>query len=491
MAERKKNILFILTDQQRMDSIGAYGAEVARTPVCDRLAASGTIFTQAYTPCTVCSPARASVFSGLYPFQHGVVRNSANFRLDVPNLAASLHTAGYRMGYSGKWHIDDVYGPTHFGFEAKDWLGYSHPAGDLYMRSFRGSCKYPINHYAEYLKDRGLDIPSLEKVVYYPANPNFEIYARQTGPVEASFEHYVAEESLDLIETFARRANLDERPFFMWVNYWGPHDPYILPEPFFSMFTKDDVTLSPSLQETWVNKPWVQQRMSSHYWGTDVLDDETWKEAVAKYAGYCALLDWETGRILAKLEELGILDETIIIYTTDHGSMVGHHKLIDKGPYPYDDIQRIPLIISGPGIQEGQVRDDFVYLHDLTPTILEWAGADSFPCSNAQSLMPLLAGSEPISVRDDVYMVRHHHPFPCEQRFLRTRQYKYAFNALDIDEFYDLELDPDEMVNRIDEPAYVDIIQECQDRMWHHIRELHDPIAGNFHTFAAKRKLDH
>ena len=488
MAKRKKNILLILTDQQRMDSIGAYGAELAETPVLDNLASRGTRFTQAFTPVTVCSPARASVFTGLYPFQHGVIRNSADLRLDVPNIAKPLINAGYRLGFAGKWHIDDVYGPTHFGFEANDWLGYSHPAGDLYMRSFRRSCKYPVNHYLEYLKAQGYETPSLEDVVYFPANPNFEIYARQAGPVEASFEHYVTEETLDLIESFAHRAEQDERPFFMWANFWGPHDPFILPEPFFSMFSPDDVTLSPSLEENWQDKPWIQKRMSTHFWGTSELDEDTWKQAVAKYAGYCALLDWETGRIVAKLEELGILEDTIIVYTTDHGSMVGHHQLIDKGPYPYDDIQHIPMIISGPDIQD-QVRDEFVYLHDLTPTVLEWAGAVQFPCSNAESLVPLLSGGTPETVRDDVYMARHHHPFPYEQRFVRTKRYKYAFNAVDIDELYDLEVDPDEMVNRINDPDYAEILKDMQQRMWNHIRDLRDPIAGSFNTFAVKRRF--
>jgi arylsulfatase A-like enzyme len=210
---------------------------------------------------------------------------------------------------------------------------------------------------------------------------------------------------------------------------------------------------------------------------------------VAKYAGYCALLDWETGRIVTKLDELGVLDDTIIVYTTDHGSMVGHHKLVDKGPYPYDDIQRIPMIAKGPGIEEGQVCDEFVYLHDLTPTILEWAGADQFPCSNAQSLGPILAGNAPVNHRDDVFMARHHHPIFCEQRFLRTRRYKYAYNALDIDELYDLDIDPDEMVNRINDPEYADILAELQQRMWNHMLELRDPMAGAFNMFAANRRL--
>lgn len=218
------------------------------------------------------------------------------------------------------------------------------------------------------------------------------------------------------------------------------------------------------------------------------MDEGIWREAVAKYAGYCAYLDWETGRIIAKLEELGILDETTIVYTSDHGSMVGHHKLIDKGPYPYDGIQRIPLIVSGPGISEGAVCDEFVYLHDLTPTFLDLAGADAFPCSNAQSLVPALSGGKLGEHREDVYMVRHHHPFPYEQRWLRTSRYKYAFNAFDIDELYDLEQDPDEMVNLIDDPSYASVKAELVERMWQHIIDLRDPIAYPFSVCAMRRR---
>lgn len=487
MPSQRKNVVFILTDQQRMDSIGAYGAELANTPTLDRLGQRGVRFSQAYTPCTVCSPARASFFSGVYPHQHNVTRNSGVFRLDLPNLAKALIGAGYRLGYTGKWHIDDTYGPTHFGFHANDWLGYSHPAGGIYMRSFARSCKYPVNHYLEYLKEQGLALPALEETVYFPANENFEIYARQTGLVEASFEHYVADEAIDLITRSTKRQGSDDQPFFVWANFWGPHDPYILPEPFFSMFTADDVTLSPSMAENWESKPWIQKMMSTHYWGIEGMDQRIWREAVAKYAGYCAFLDWETGRILDRLKELGILEDTIIVYSSDHGSMVGHHKLIDKGPYPYDDIQRIPLIVAGPDISKGRVCDEFVYLHDLTLTILEWAGVEPFPCSNAQSLVPLLTGVKSEQPRDDVYMTRHHHPFPYEQRWVRTRRFKYAFNGSDIDELYDLGADPDELVNLIDDPTYAGVKAEMIERMWGHIGELEDPIAPWFNVWARRR----
>jgi arylsulfatase A-like enzyme len=355
------------------------------------------------------------------------------------------------------------------------------------MRSFRDSRRYPVNHYLEHLAERGLSVPELEEAIYFPAIDTFDIYGRQTGPVDASYEHYVADVAIDLLERFVTRARSDGRPFFLWVNYWGPHVPYILPEPYFSMFSPDDVALSPTLSENWIGKPRIQKRMSTHNWGTSELDEGVWREVMAKYAGYCALLDWQTGRILAKLEELGGLDDTTVVYTTDHGSMAGHHRLVDKGPYPYDDIQRIPLIVAGPGVEPGHTVDEFVYLHDLTPTVLEWAGAEAFACSNAQSVVPTLSGGVLVQPRDDVYMVRHHHPFPNEQRFLRTSRIKYAFNALDVDELYDLQADPDEMINCIDDPGYQNVLEEMIQRMWQHIGELGDPIAHSFNVLARRR----
>ena len=164
--------------------------------------------------------------------------------------------------------------------------------------------------------------------------------------------------------------------------------------------------------------------------------------------------------------------------------MVGHHRLIDKGPEPYDDIQRIPLIVAGPDIVRNAVSDEFVYLHDLTTTVLDWAGAprstQDIPGANTQSLAPVMAGGSLTHARDDVYMTRHHHPFLYEQRFLRTRRCKYAFNSFDIDELYDLETDPDEMVNRIDDPDYAAAREEMVARMRMHIVAQNDPILACF-----------
>jgi arylsulfatase A-like enzyme len=482
-ATSQPNILLIVTDQQRVDSLGCYGGALAQTPVADALAARGVRFTQCYTPSSVCSPARASLFTGLYAHQHGVKANSDPLDRSLPNLASALLPAGYRLGYAGKWHIDDLYGPTHFGFDAKDWLGYAHPAGGVYMRSFRGSWKQPANHYVEYLWDRGLDIPTLDEILYRPSSQaSFEIYARQSGPVEANYEHYVAEESIDLVRRFARYGQQDGKPFFIWANFWGPHNPYILPEPYFSMFDPAAIELSPSMREDFVGKPYIQRAMSYQYQGVGLFDDDTWRQMIAKYAGYCALIDFEIGRMVDSLAEAGVLENTLVVLTADHGSMVGHHRMIDKGPHPYDDIQRIPLLIAGPSVAAGQVCDEFTYLHDLTPTILDWAGATPVAGANVQSLVPVLQGGTLATARDDIYMTRHEHPYLYEQRFVRTARYKYAFNSFDIDELYDLARDPDEMENRFDDPTYAPVRAEMIERMRRHIERQRDPIRPCFNT---------
>ena len=129
-----------------------------------------------------------------------------------------------------------------------------------------------------------------------------------------------------------------------------------------------------------------------------------------------------------------------------------------------------------------------VPVHDLTPTHLDWAGAEPFACSNAQSLTPVLRGETLPAPRADVYMTRHHHPFAYEQRWLRTDRFKLAFNAFDVDELYDLASDPDEMVNLIDDPGYADVLPELVDRMWAHMVELKDPLAGCFSVCRRRRR---
>ena len=154
--------------------------------------------------------------------------------------------------------------------------------------------------------------------------------------------------------------------------------------------------------------------------------------------------------------------------------------------YPYDDIQRIPLIAAGPGISPGLVCDEFVYLHDLTPTILHWAGADRFPCSNAQNLEPCMQGKPLERSRDDVYMARYQHPYPYEQRWVRTRRYKYGFNAFDTDELYYLEGDPHEMINVIDDPDYAEVKADMIERMHAHMTELEDPLIQCFNVWSGR-----
>lgn len=462
------NILFLMTDQHRVDTLGAYGATAGRTPALDALAAGGTRFDRWYTPTAICTPARVSLLTGQAPFRHRVLANherNVGYLEDVPRSAftfsQALTEAGYNCGLIGKWHAGHLRPAADFGFDGPDLPGWHNPIDHEEYVAYLAANDLPP--YAISDRIRGV-LPN--------GGPGNLLAARLHQPVEATFEYFLAERTIGLLEQYADEYRSGARPFFLALNFYGPHLPYILPNEYFDLVDPSEVELPASIAETFEGKPPVQANYSAH-WTFDTMPLEVSRKLIAIYHGYVALIDDQIARVMAALDRLGLTDSTTVFFTSDHGEFTGSHRLHDKGPAMYEDIYRTAGIIRMPGGAPGQVRDEFVSLVDCTATILEIAGLDAAPATDSRSLVPLVAGAE-VEWDEDIVCEFHGHHFPYPQRMLRTDRYKLVVNPDSVNELYDLEVDPDEMANRYLDPAYVEVRARLMRRLYRRLVERGD-----------------
>jgi len=463
MQRERLNILFIMSDQQRYDSLSCVGRSICKTPFLDELASRGVRFDNAYSVCALCSPARASMLTGLYPHNHRMTRNNdwpdpQEVVRDLPGhiglISQYLIEAGYNCGYSGKWHCGHKKVPSTYGFVGMDVPDYGNP--------------YKTREYTLYISSRGLERPRI-------------ISSERKGPVEvgtlsesaeACEPHFVAEFAIGLMEKFGREWERDGKPFMLFVSFWGPHHPYLVPEPYASMYNPEDIELWPNFHDKLVDKPYVQKRFLET-WGEP--DEEIWRKAIAKYWGFCTFIDAEVGRLLNALREMNLENDTAVIFSTDHGDMTGSHGgFWDKGPFMYEETYHIPMIIYWPGKSSGGRKcNKLVSNMDLAATVLDIAGAPLPENLDGRSLVPLLHDPD-ADWPDDLMCEFHGHRFPYPQRMLRWGHYKYIFNVGDHDELYDLEADPYEMVNLINDQAMISVVKECRRRLLKWIRKTED-----------------
>ena len=359
-----RNMLFLMTDQHRLDTLGCYGNPLARTPNLDALAAEGTRFDNCLTPTAICTPARASLLTGYAPFRHKLLANyerNVGYLEDLADdqftFAEALREADWRLGLVGKWHGGVRRTAASYGFEGPTLPGWHNP----------------VDHpdYLAYLEEHDLPPYAIRDEVRGTApngNPGNLLAARLQQPVEATFEHYLTTRTIEMLQRFAAEQDRDGTPFFLATHYFGPHLPYLLPDAYYDMFDPEQVQLPDSVQETFAGKPPVQRNYSDH-WAFDTMPAEQSRKLIAVYWGYVALIDEQIGRLRRALDELGLAADTAVAFTADHGEFTGSHRLHDKGPAMYDEIYRIPALARIPGGPGHQVRDEFVPLTDLTATI--------------------------------------------------------------------------------------------------------------------------
>lgn len=464
------NLLFLMTDQHRVDTLGAYGNPHVATPHLDRLAATGTRFERFYTPTAICTPARASLLTGQAPFRHRLLANYErnvgyleDLREDAFTFSSALAARDYQLGLIGKWHGGTHRNAASYGFEGPDLPGWHNP----------------VDHpdYLAYLEDNGLPPYRISEPVRGTlpnGNPGNLMAARLHQPVEATFEYYLATRAIEHLERYAA----DGRPFFLATHFFGPHLPYLLPEDYYDLYDPALVELPASTAETFAGKPPVQHNYSAH-WAYDTMPAEVSRKLIAVYWGYVTLIDEQIGRILTRLDELGLQDTTSVFFTADHGEFTGAHRMHDKGPAMYEDIYRIPGIIRVPGAPP-QVRDELVNLTDCTATLLELAGCDPTPAVDSRSLLGLVRGEQP-DWPTEILAEYHGHHFPYPQRMIRDERHKLVVNPESVNELYDLLADPDELHNRHEHPEFAETRRRLTTRLYTLLRERGD----NFHHWMA------
>ena len=492
----RPNILCIVTDQQHPDTLGLLGRTPVRTPNLDRLAASGCAFTRAYTPCPLCTPARASLLTGQYPSRHGAWSIGTDTPEDALSLPRLLGKAGYRTAMLGKSHLRSC--QREGSFEAlpknRDWAFFREWQGPWYgfetARINVGHTCEPHSasmHYGLWLRDKGVDLKSP-----YFAEPGETIAAngwlgRWDLPEELHPGAWLAEITGDYLRDHA--ANHADRPFFTSVNFADPHQPFVAPEPWDRMYADADLqaprrhmneaagkptaygaTLDESLHERgWQGDPKV--RVPSQYARqTDTVERSDQEDTIWRtYLGMISLLDKQVGQILDHLEETGLANNTLVVFTSDHGDYMGDHWLWSKGASHYDGAVRVPMIARWPGhIPENTRSAALQSLVDFAPTFLDCAGLPAHP--GMQGVSQQATWHVPDRPTRDAVLIDHRVESGLYVNSLITDTHRYSHHAIlaenrEEDECYDFTADSDEYDNLLADGNNPELAADLQSRL--------------------------
>lgn len=449
---KQPNILWICTDQQRFDTLGCYGNPYVTSPNIDRLAASGILFENCFSQSPICTPSRASFLTGRYPRTTRCRQNGQDIPPDEKLVSRLLKDAGYVCGLSGKLHVSRCSPTATTGTEPRIDDGY-----DEFHWSHDPRPDWLTNEYHHWLREQG--------VAYHVENYHGSPYVQAGMPAEYHQATWCAEKAIDFIHAAQGKAS----PWLFSVNIFAPHHPFDPPVEYLERYLDrlDELPLPNYTSGELDDKPGFQQndhRRAYNVPGLFPAAEMTESEHQLLRAAYwamCDLIDAQVGRMVEALEQTGQLENTIVIFMSDHGEMLGDHGIYLKGPYFYEGAVHVPLIVSMPGTIPAGVRSDGLFeLVDLAPTLLEAAGAPIYAGMQGHSVWRTLTGADDAPpARDDVYCEYYNampwHQSPTAQAtMVRTRQHKLiAIHGLDEGELYDLAADPDETTNLWDDPG--------------------------------------
>lgn len=435
-----RNVVFILSDDHRYDAMSFLDHQFARTPHMDAMAKDGVHLKNAFVGTSLCSPSRASILTGLYTFRHRVIDNQRAVPEGTLFFPQYLQQAGFATAYVGKWHMGAANDSPRPGFD--HWV------------SFRGQ-----GHYLP---------PSPD----YTLNVNGE-RVKQKG--------YITDELTDYAIDWLSSQRPSEKPFFLYLSHKAVHANFTPSERHEGSLDDAPFTRPASEADTFENyrgKPrWLRDQRNSWH-GVDfpyhsTLDIERYYK---RYNEALSAVDDSIGRVIGKLEEMGVADETLVIYMGDNGFMFGEHGLIDKR-VAYETSIRVPMLMRCPDLFEGgTVVEQVVANIDIAPTVFEAMGIQKPPHMDGQSFLALGQGKE-VDWRDYflyVYYWEKNYPQTPTQFALRGDRFKYItyYGLWDTDELYDLQADPGETKNLLHDPAYADTAKDMEASLYEMMAEL-------------------
>lgn len=472
---KKPNVLLITSDQQHWNTIGAFNEEIS-TPNLDRLVSEGTTFSRAYCPNPTCTPTRASIITGMYPSQHGAWTLGTKLPENEHTVGEDFTQGGYRTALVGKAHFQPVRSTEEYkSLESMPllqdldfWRDFNGPFyGFEHIETIR-------NHAHEFLVGQHYALWMVEKGCH-----NWRDYfSEPTGKLPQSAEHkwkipeeyhystWIAERTNALLEDYS----MNDENFFLWASFPDPHPPYLVLEPWDMMYDPDTLTVPqvvpgehahnpPHFQLTQQENPdfsaYEESGWAIHGYHSHVRTKEKLKKDIAVYYGMISLMDKYIGKILDKLDELGLAEDTIVVFTSDHGHFFGQHGLIAKGGFLYGDLIRVPFIVRYPGkVPQGEISDAMQSLVDLAPTFLSMTGIPVPRTMTGKDQSRVWLGTEE-QARDHIICEFHHEPTTVHMKSYVDERYKITVHYnQEYGEMFDLLEDPNEINNLWDNPDY-------------------------------------
>ncbi|MGI6704776.1 MAG: sulfatase [Clostridia bacterium] len=488
---RKPNILLITSDQQHWNTIGAFNDEI-KTPNLDRLVNEGTTFSRCYCTNPTCTPSRASIITGKYPSQHGAYALGTKLPEWEHTVGEEFQRAGYKTALIGKAHFQPIYSSQKYpSLESYDkfldleyWKNFNGPFyGFEHVELARNHTNENSigQHYLLWLKENGC---KNWKDFFLPPVGQMDGSINHKWPIPEEFHYdsWIADRTTSMLENYKK----NNENFFLWASFFDPHPQYLVPQPWDTMYRPEEITIPqitpgehdknpPHYQLTQQERPdfsayqesifpidgndlWGKNNNGIQGFGSHLHEQNDLKKDIAVYYGMVSLMDKYIGVILDKLDDLRLVEDTIVIFTSDHGHFYGHHGLIAKGPFHYEDMIRVPFIVRYPGnVPNARVNHSMQSLVDLAPTLLSFSG---IPIPKEMSgIDQRMVWSGCIEKkRKHVICENHHEPTTVHLKTYVDERYKITiYYNKEYGELYDLLNDPEEINNLWNDPKYADL----------------------------------